>query len=207
ASLPQSKDVPLLDTPVGEALHGLRRKRPLYTAALSDRAAPPDQLRPFRDLDDVRRAAEAVETAERLVDVLKGLGFDAARVGEIVTAERGAEQAAFVRFSDLFLTAVAREAVGEGFSFAPLQAKSLDELAARAFELGSNPPKIRALFEKNLRELVEGKAEELSPAHEKAARHFADFCLEKLREEIGRPLAASGQLTAHMPLPLLLTGA
>lgn len=206
ASLPQSRETPLLDPPVGEALVALRRKRPLFCAALRERQSPLEKMRPFADLEDVRLATEAVQAAERICEVMKGLGFDAERVGEVLTAERGPEETAFVRFSDLFLTAVAREAVGDGFAFSPLRGDSLAELAPRAFAVENGEARLQPLFEKRLRDIPKEKAAALSPEHETAAAAFADYCVLKMVEDVGRPWAASGRLTADMPLPLIVTG-
>jgi hypothetical protein len=203
AVLPGSRQEPLLDGPLDAVVGGLRQKRPRYAEALDDPRAPPERLRAFRDRADVQRVAQALEGAERLAQVLEKLGFEAKAAAAAALAARPSEMLSLLRFSDFFLTAIARELVGEGFAFRALPAQRLEAFAAKAFVSREGKPAIseelRALATAKLREA----GASISAEHEKAAMELATLALGRLVDEAGEAWA-QGTLAPDVALPLLV---
>ncbi|MGI5862182.1 MAG: DUF6178 family protein [Myxococcales bacterium] len=204
AAFPNSKDVPLFDAPVGEALVALRRRRPLYSEALDRPEEPSPPMRPARDLEELAKMSDAVTEAERMADLMEKLGFESKAAEQSLAAARPLESLAFLRFSDLYLSAVARELVGESFAFAPLPASRLADLAKRVFQVEGGKATLTPEAVEALRRPLEREASALSPEHRRTADRFAALCVRRLTEEAGAPFAASGKLDPELPLPFVV---
>ena len=204
AALPGSKDVPLFDPPVGEALVALRRRRPLYSEALDRPEEPSAPMRPARDLEELAKLSDAVAEAERLADLMEKLGFDAKTAEGSLAAAHPVESLAFLRFSDLYLSAAARELAGESFAFAPLPASRLADFARRALQVEGGEATLTAEALEALRAPLEREASALSSEHRQTADRFAALCVRRLTEEAGAPFAASGKLDPELGLPLVV---
>ncbi|HYQ80819.1 MAG TPA: DUF6178 family protein, partial [Anaeromyxobacteraceae bacterium] len=169
-----TRQAPLLDPPLGEAISALARRRPLYFPGLEapreewgGPAASAGTPRPFLAPSEPPRAAAALGEAEALLDLGRRLG--------LVPAPAGA--APGPRLSALYLTALANERLGRGFAPEPLPASDLPA-AARALEALDDP-----------RLAAAGEAGALLAAM--ARRHAEEL---RLVREGGAP--APGQLTA-----------
>lgn len=134
-----TREQPLLDPPLGEALAALSLKRPRFHPGLeADRsqwgapalaAAVP---RPFLSSLDVTRAAAALDDAERLV----ALG---ARLGLL---SKPGEPAGEHRLAARYLTALANERLGRAFSPAPIPVAELRAAAAAIRDGGVDHPSL-----------------------------------------------------------------
>ena len=105
----------------------------------------------------------------------------------------------FLRFSTLYLTAVAREAAGLGFAFEPFPLTSLSELMAEVFEKRPDgTPVLRPGFTELLEGRLRRRAVDFSPAHVASAARFSALILERLRDELAEPwaLGTLGELRA-----------
>ncbi|MDR0966405.1 MAG: DUF6178 family protein, partial [Myxococcales bacterium] len=199
----------LLDAPHGHLVHAIRRKRPLFIDLPegSDGAldAPAPLLRAFRSMADVARADRWISEIEHIVDLMASLGLDLADLQrQLVEAGLEAE-APFLRYSTLYLTALAREASGAQFAFAPLPKTRLDDFGNEAFE---RRPDGQLALRPGFAELLAGKlrrrAVDFSPAHVETAARFASRLSQKLFDELAEPWSL-GTLGALPVLPLLLT--
>jgi hypothetical protein len=155
-----SRETPLLDPPLGEALAALARRRPLYVPGIEtprERWGSPESAasepRPFLSAAEVARTTEGVAAAE-------GLAALASRLRLTPTHTEGPFAP---RLSALYLTALANERLGRAFEPAPITAEELPA-AARA---------LRALDDARLAgegeagqllaQLAQSRAEELAP--------------------------------------------
>jgi hypothetical protein len=204
ASLASIKDIPLFDSPIGESIAAVRRRRPLYSEALDNPEAPNPAMRPFRDRAELARASAAIDEGEHLSEIAASVGFDSAKASEALSAGRPPETLVFLHLSDLYLTAVARGMVGEGFAFAPLPKSRLDDFAHAAFEVHEEKPALTPALVAALHQPIERAAVALSEAHRKSADDFLKLCEKRLLEDIGGPFAASGSVDPEMPLPLVV---
>ena len=155
-----TRESPLLDAPLGEALAALCLKRPRFHPGIEAErsrwgapalAAIP--TRPFMTTLDVTRTAAALDAAEGLV----ALG---ARLGLL---PKPGEPAGLHRLSARYLTALANERLGRSFSAAPIPAGEL-RAAADAIERGGvDHPSLADAGEPAalLRALAAQRAEEL----------------------------------------------
>jgi hypothetical protein len=123
-----TREAPLLDPPLGEALAALARRRPLYFPGLEAAreewggpAAAAHAPRPFLASSELGRSAAALDLAEALLALGRALG--------LVPAPAGAS--ARPRLSALYLTALANERLGRAFAPEPLPVADLPA-AARA---------------------------------------------------------------------------
>jgi hypothetical protein len=162
-----TRESPLLDVPLGEALAALCLKRPRFHPGIeADRgrwgapalAAVP--TRPFLTTLDLTRATAALDAAEGLV----ALG---SRLGLLL---RPGEPAGLHRLSARFLTALANERLGRPFSPAPIPAAELKR-AAEALRPGVDHPSLAEAGEAGalLRGLATQCAEELHASVESGA--------------------------------------
>ncbi len=188
----------LLDEPWASAFAGVRRKRPLL-------AESPEVQRSFRDRADVARVGELLADAERVADVFAALGFEPARAAEAAQQAVPVDQLGALRFSDLLLTALAREAAGEAFAFEPLSSGKLRAFADQAFRREEGGVRLTDGFRKLAVDRIRA-AKGLSAEHVGAAERYLEKALERLLDEAGEPWSL-GTLRAGEPLPLLLTRA
>jgi hypothetical protein len=155
-----TREVPLLDAPLGEALSALAARRPRFFAGLdADRrewgtpAAAAFEPRHFRSSAEVERAAAALDLAERLADLGRALGLAPVQaVGPLAP-----------RLSALYLTARANERLGRAFAPTPIAAAELPA-GARALEALDDDPRLGAdEAGRLLLELARHRLEELAP--------------------------------------------
>lgn len=130
-----TREAPLLDPPLGEAISALARRRPLYFPGLEapreewgGPAAAAGAPRPFLAPAELPRAAAALGEAEALLALGRQLG--------LVPAPAGA--APWARLSALYLTALANERLGRAFVPEALPPQDLPA-AARALEALDDP--------------------------------------------------------------------
>jgi hypothetical protein len=148
---------PLLDSPLGEALAAMIRRRPLYHPGLAlapaewgHAAAGVLEPRPFLSREDLSRARDAVRMAAALVDLAAALG--------IVPAPERPDR---IRLGALYLTALANERLGHGFVAKPLPADELP--AALAAVASPEEPRLSGAAGALLLTLARAAAEELEP--------------------------------------------
>jgi len=121
-----SRQAPLLDPPLGEALSALAARRPRYFPGLEapradwgTPAAESGPARPFLSSPELARTAAALDLAEALASLARSLGLSAAPADEPAA-----------RLSTLYLTAQAGERLGRAFAPAPLTSAELSAAAA-----------------------------------------------------------------------------
>ncbi len=161
-----TREAPLLDPPLGEALSALARRRPLYFPGLEaprqewgGAAAAAHQPRPFLASAEVARTAAALDLAEALLALARSTG--------LVPAPASAGHA---RLSTLYLTALANERLGRAFAPAPVPVADV-HAAARA--LGRlDDARLAAAGEAGalLASMARHRAEELSLLRDGSAR-------------------------------------
>lgn len=160
-----TREAPLLDPPLGEALSALSRRRPLYFPGLEapreewgGPAAAAGEPRPFLASAEVARTAAALDRAEGLVALGRTLGLAAATT------------AAGPRLSALYLTALANERLGRAFVPEPVPAADLPA-AARALDR-LDDARLAAAGEAGslLASMARRRAEELALLREGTAR-------------------------------------
>jgi len=121
-----TKEAPLLDAPLGEALFALTVRRPRYFPGLETRRedwATPSAAafapRPFLSTAELDRTAAALDLAEGLLQMARTLGLASAAPG-----------APAHRLTALYLTALAGERLGRGFAPEPLAASEVPAAVA-----------------------------------------------------------------------------
>jgi hypothetical protein len=154
-----SREAPLLDPPLGEAVSALVRRRPLYFPGLElpreEWGSPPAeaaQPRPFRSAAEVERTARALDLAEGLAALARRLGLERPPAGA----------SAPQRLVALYLTALANERLGRPFAPAPVPVAEL-AAAARAL-VGVDDPRLSEAGEAGalLAQVARARAEELA---------------------------------------------
>ncbi|BDG06150.1 DUF6178 family protein [Anaeromyxobacter oryzae] len=157
-----TREAPLLDAPLGEAVAALAGKRPRYFPGLealredwATPAAAAFEPRAFRSADDLARATAALDLAEGLAALARTLGLAVRTEGPLAP-----------RLSTLYLTALANERLGRPFAPAPLAAAELPA-AARALA-AIDDPRLATGGDAGalLLALARARAEELRPAAE-----------------------------------------
>jgi hypothetical protein len=125
--------LPALDAPLAEVIEAVLRRRPRYFPGLDlpreewgSVAASAFEARPFRSTEEVRRTAGAIGDADALRALGQQLGLAAAPGTPSPT------------LATLYLTALANERLGRGFSPAPLGRSDLPAVA-RALETLDDP--------------------------------------------------------------------
>jgi hypothetical protein len=123
-----SREAPLLDPPLGEALSALASRRPRYHPGLEapreDWGAPASAVpepRPFLSSAEIARTAAALDLCEGLAALARRLGLAPART----------EGPLPPRLSALYLTALANERIGRPFAPEPIPAAALPEVLRR----------------------------------------------------------------------------
>jgi hypothetical protein len=151
---------PVLDPPLGEAVAALAARRPQYFPGLElpraewgTLAAGVAEPRGFRSSAEVARTAGALASAEALVALGEELRLLPARVAGPLAP----------RLATLYLTALANERLGRAFEVQPIAAAELGD-ASRALAT-LDDPRLAAHGEAGalLGELARGRAEELRP--------------------------------------------
>jgi hypothetical protein len=160
-----TRETPLLDPPLGEAVSALAARRPVYFPGLAEPrqawgtiAAGAFEPRPFRSSAEVARTAEALGMAE-------GLAALGARLG---LAPQGPRAALAPRLSALYLTALANERLGRSFAPAPIPAAEVRAAASALADL--TDPRLEAEGDAGrlLGALARARAEELGPVRDGA---------------------------------------
>lgn len=162
-----TREQPLLDPPLGEALSALAARRPRYFPGLAlpraewaTLAAGAFEPRAFLSAAELARTAEALAAAE-------GLAALGAELGLARPPEVGGPLAP--RLAALYLTALARERLGLGFAAKPLAAADLPAAARALARL--DDPRLAAAGEAGalLAQLARARDEELAPLREGAS--------------------------------------
>ena len=161
-----TRDEPLLDAPLGEAVSALARRRPLYFPGLEaprsewgSPAAGAFEPRGFLSSGEVVRTAEALSLAEALA----ALG---ARLGLVRPAAGGVPPP---RLATLYLTALANERLGRAFRPDPLPGHEIGAAARALADLSD--PRLSADGDAGtlLSDLARSRAEELALVRDGAA--------------------------------------
>jgi len=160
-----SREAPLLDPPLGEALAALASRRPRYFPGLGaprdewgTPAAAAHEPRAFLSAAEISRTAAALDLCEGLVALARRLGLAAART----------EGPLPPRLSAFYLTALANERLGRPFAPEPIPAAAVPELLRRLeplddFRLAAEGEPGRLLLE-----LARSRMAELAPVREGA---------------------------------------
>jgi hypothetical protein len=129
-----TRAAPFLDAPLGEALTALSSRRPrawpgleLPRDAWGSPAASAFTGRRFLSAADLARTAAALDLAEGLAGLARQHGLGP-KAGGAAPAEAAAASAAGARLSVQWLTALANERLGRGFTPAPLPVADLASL-------------------------------------------------------------------------------
>jgi hypothetical protein len=158
-----TRERPLLDAPVGEAVMALTARRPRYYPGLElpreewgGPAAAALEPRRFLSGDDLRRATEALDLAEGLAALARELGLAApADAGPLPP-----------RLSTLYLTALANERLGRAFAPAPLAPGDLAAVARALATIDDPRVAARGAAGALLLALARNAAGELAPLAE-----------------------------------------
>lgn len=182
----------LPDFPFGELLGALRQRRPRFFGSIAGAAAAP-QARPFATLDDLALADRALDAIEELGRAFRDAGLDPVAAGRMVTDAWGEAGLATVRYSELFLTALARRTIGLSFAFEALPTDRLEEAARASFdEEGKLLPDVR-------------KQAEAALGDSPALRDFVAGALDRLEAELGQQVLASGfELDRRLAVPWIV---
>lgn len=116
----------LPDGPDGEILAALLLRRPRFHDGRRTRA--------FASLEEVEVASEALVRVEAVATRLAALGLEPEAAGRFVVDAWDEAGLARVRFSDLFVTALTRVALGLSPAFGPLPTEKVEEAARLAFD-------------------------------------------------------------------------
>ncbi|MHB8420496.1 MAG: DUF6178 family protein [Myxococcales bacterium] len=184
----------LLDAPERDVFAAVRRKRPVFAGSLDAPGAPD---RPFRTPLDVAAARVAIERSIPLARLLAAAGVDLAAAALGYEPHAGLHPAASLRFSDLYLTALARTIAGGAFRLEPLRPEEAAAAVRITFRAGEAEPRPESI-DPGWRRLDEAAAA-LGEEGRTAARSFWAVCVARLREEIGRRLAAGEGLPPAGP--------
>jgi Family of unknown function (DUF6178) len=132
-----TREAPLLDPPLGEAMAALARRRPLYFPGIEAErgdwggaAAGAFEPRPFLSSQDLERTDAALQAAEALAALGRKLA--------LAPAAGALSGPPAPRLSALYLTALANERLGRAFRPDPIPASEL-RAAARALERLDDP--------------------------------------------------------------------
>ncbi len=184
----------LLDSPEREVFAAARRKRPLFPGAL-DGAGAPD--RPFRTPLDVATVRMSIEQSVTLAKVVVAAGVVPEEVAQRYEPHLGLHPLASLRFSDLYLTSLARVLAGGAWLNAPLSPSEAAAALRVVFAPGSFEPR-KETSSAGWRRL-EAVAHGIEPDGYGVALGFWDLCVRRLREEIGRPTAKGEPLPPGGP--------
>ncbi|GEM_PF-262883 len=200
--LPGSSEA-LWDEPWASIFRAVRRRRPRFVDCRDLAEVPLDSPalpeRAFRTPADLAAAEREIACMEQLTDLMDTLGFSVDSMSRVLREAGLESEAPFLRFSTLYLTAVAREAAGLGFAFEPFPLTSLSELMAEVFEKRPDgTPVLRPGFTELLEGRLRRRAVDFSPAHVASAARFSALILERLRDELAEPwaLGTLGELRA-----------
>lgn len=130
-----------LDPPWRETVLALSSRPPLLSRALDD--PPADGARPFRSLDDVRRATAALEEAGAAVEAAAKLGASLA-TARLLAADGCVPHPDDLTLGDLVRTILAQAALGHDAVLAPLSGGDVELLLARAFDRDAAARRIEA---------------------------------------------------------------
>jgi len=138
-----TREAPLLDAPLGEALFALVARRPRYSpgleapreewGTLAAAAYPP---RAFLSEADLARTAAALDQCERLLELARTLGLAVSLPGTPPP-----------RLTAIYLTALANERMGRGFAPAPLAEGELARAVEALTTARTEPVEGRAAIE------------------------------------------------------------
>ncbi len=197
-SLHKTSAATLLDSPLAEVMAALRRKKPLFPEVLDHEDAL-DKKRPFRQLEDLARVEAALENAEKIAAAMEFWGFSSERFAEVIIASEGSLNSGEITFSKLFLTALARVAVGEKFDFVPFPLSKSSQFTTVALETDS-PEGIK------LSRLLESLAENHCPAKEGNSwqREWVRKSLQKFIEKVRAYYAAHHSGEKLLPQVLIV---
>lgn len=171
----------LLDAPMRPRLQALLGPRPLYVPAPDEQE--PVALRDFRTLEEVEETRLSLDLADTLGRVLvERLGLDL----QAVLAREAPTESGAVRFSTIWLTALAWRVTGDVLRGDPLP-RDVAAGFLRAVRNGEGPAATERLVGVLEAELS------LSPREGAALRAFGRACLDRLSEEtagldLDRPL-------------------
>jgi hypothetical protein len=172
------------DTPLGEAVEALRRKRPQLSLGLESTQVG---MRPFRTRTDLQRADEALADAEALASWSVKAGLVAADAEAAAKAARGGAFAE-VKLSGLVLHLLVQGQGGAVEKLRALRVEELPTLLAWALTPEGNPS---LALEEAIRTRVEGVA--TTDAERGVAHSLAAFVRQRAALELG-PARQAGAL-------------
>jgi hypothetical protein len=152
-----TREAPLLDAPLGEALLALSSRRPRYFPGLESPreewatlAAGAFEPRAFLSAAELDRARWALDLADGLLQLARSLGLAVSLPGTPAP-----------RLTALYLTALANERLGRGFAPEPLAPAELPAAVAALGEIDDPRLASAGEAEKLLLELARSRAREL----------------------------------------------
>jgi hypothetical protein len=192
-------DALLLDSPWREVFTAVRRKRPLFPGALDEPGAP---NRPFRTPLDLATVRDAIDRSAKLAALVVAAGVVPEQVVRGYEPHAGLHPFGSLRFSDLFLTALAKLLAGGAWTNAPLSPAEAG--AALRLLLAPGDSEVSLEASRVGCERLEAAARALDPdgslGHLSLAKDFWGLCAKRLRDEVGRRLANGEPPPAAGPL-------
>ncbi|MGH7907892.1 MAG: DUF6178 family protein, partial [Candidatus Binataceae bacterium] len=168
-------DIPYLDSPWREAMAGFLERRPRFYAGLDSAGAM--AMRDFRAMADLHLAYRMLDQIAVVPDLFrKLLNIDIASPG--FRAESALRE---VRLSQIFLTALVRNALDGSPAVIPLEADRLGAMRAAAMTPGEPPSQLNAEFRRSVDEL---RASRLDPELNERAEGFVNSCLRIIEDEL-----------------------
>ncbi|PIR18404.1 MAG: hypothetical protein COV46_00195 [Deltaproteobacteria bacterium CG11_big_fil_rev_8_21_14_0_20_49_13] len=175
-------DLTLLEPSLASKINALLRRRPLYFSGEFEEPA----YRDFKSVDEAREVNIAIEKAEFIGDMIKGV-FKV-RLSELKSLVAEREN---MTFSTILLTAWAKGVVSGNYKFAPLTEEELKLAVKKVFGKENKGSSIRAFkmdspvkFHKWLLEHQLG----ISKEEEKLLKGFLDECFNGFIEEFSELL-------------------
>lgn len=171
---------------LGPRLSALFLRRPRYLAE-------GERIRAFSSLAEIAETSAALDEIEALGRAFQRAGLEVESAREAVLSAWGEAGLARVRYSDLFVTRLARELVGLEPSWQALPAERLQDAA-------------RALFDASGRLLDTARTAAASFGEGEEVGRFVAHALSRLEDELGQQVASAGfeNLDPRFAAPLIV---
>lgn len=190
----RAREIAYLDSPYREALSGFMLRQPRYYGGLDRDGSV--TTRDFRRMRDLHLGYAMLEQVEAMPDLFRELlGVDIAS-----TAFRAEVAGSEVRLSQILLTALARGALGQRLSPAPLEPGALPAVYAAVMSHGARPAHLADGFGSQVEAALE---EKLKPALRRRTAAFVTSCLNMLEEDLAEVDPAHG-VDPHFVRSLLM---
>jgi hypothetical protein len=181
----------LLPSPYIQVMQAVRQLKPRYHSAID---AAPGAPRPFRNLEDIQRTRQALDTAALLAPLFfDEFGFSHETLSKWLEEDRLLSPAhpEDIHFGHLFLTALAQMTLTGSFVLEPITPEQVKTFLNEIFEPNDEPPHtVKASFQEQIEaELL--KRPNTQAADNEQLQQWLSGVWQTLREE-----------AAYLPLPL-----